>query len=60
MKDEMFFQTMLYQGDIQDVDVKEQNDSNVLDDIKAFLKACLMTGNIDTLWNMYNDYILSM
>ena len=60
MKDEMFFQTMLYQGDIQDVDVKEQNDSNVLDDIKVFFKACPMTGNIDTLWNIYNDYILSM
>ena len=60
MKDEMFFQTMLNPGDIQDVDAKAQNDSKLLDDIKTFLKACLMTGNIDTLWSIYDDYILSM
>ena len=59
LKAEILLHTTLDQGDIQTVDAKTQTDSEVYSDLKPFY-ACLMTGNINTLRYICDDYILSM
>ena len=41
------------------MDWKAETENKALDDIKIF-KAYLMTLNMDTLWNIYYDYTLSL
>ena len=46
---------MLYQEDIQYVDEKSQTDSDVLDDIKTFIKLALL----QVTWTKYGIFMMS-
>ena len=50
---------MLDQGDIQAVDEEHKLTARYLI-ISRYFKACLMTGNINTLQNIYDEYIFSI
>ena len=57
-KDKILLHTTISQGNIQALYAKTKTDSKVLDDLKENFKYFIMTGNINTLQNIYDDYIL--